>query len=88
MSIYMARLNKESLLTPYELQGMGGDFRIKVMIPIKSTAYQAFLAANREYERLREENGGPTLEGQTGIIEATKRLDAYAKTLIKEQKRN
>lgn len=68
--------------------GTGGDFRIKVQIPIKSIEYRKYLEALKERERLREENGGDTQEGVNLVRVTAKAVDLLAQKTLQVERSN
>jgi len=68
------------------LESTGGEVRIKVQIPGNSKEYQRYLKALKENERLREEGGGLTTEGLSGIRNAARDLDELAKKTYQRQR--
>lgn len=68
--------------------GVGGEDRVKADVPVESVEYQAYLAALKERERLREENGGDTPEGVAGVQKSASDVDKLAQGIIQRERAN
>jgi hypothetical protein len=84
----MAFQEGDSPASKLDLEGLGGEVRVKVDIPIKSAEYQDYLASVREMERQREESGGLTPEGIGGIRKAVAEVDQLAQKTLQRNKAN
>jgi hypothetical protein len=71
-----------------KIEGLGGDNRLKVDVPVDSDPYKTFLEAQRERERLREENGGDTIEGVELVRKAVAGVNLAALEQFRKEKSN
>lgn len=71
-----------------EMVGLGGQNRLKVEISVDSDPYKAFLEAQKERERLREENGGDTPEGIELVRKAVTGVNLAALEQFRKEKSN